>query len=323
MKKPYLKNKQQGMTLIEILVAMALGAFLLAGAMQIFLSSKQSYRMQDNMSRLQENGRFAMEFISRDIRMADYWGCVGSTDIENKVNIVLPPLGISGNDNDNDDNAVSGNNDQDNNNIWDRTDSIALIGVTPGSGVKLTAEAADRDAAFIVPAGNSFEQHKIAVISNCISGDMFQITNDVSAGTTIEHAVAGLPGNTSATLGYGAADATMYGREAQIYKVNDVAYKINESTGGVPALFRSINGAASEPLVEDIENMQITYGEDTDADGTPNYFVDSDTVADMGKVVSVRITLTVRTIDNNLTSAGDGRLRRTFSSTLVLRNRLQ
>jgi type IV pilus assembly protein PilW len=69
--------------------------------------------------------------------------------------------------------------------------------------------------------------------------------------------------------------------------------------------------------------MQILYGEDTSGDGTPNYYVDADTVANMDEVVSVRITLIARTADSNLSSSGDGRLRRTFSSTLVLRNRLQ
>ena len=73
-----MKNKryQTGMTLIEIMIALLIGAFLLGGVLQIFINSKQTYRMQENLSRLQENGRFAMEFLARDIRMAGYWGCI-------------------------------------------------------------------------------------------------------------------------------------------------------------------------------------------------------------------------------------------------------
>ena len=78
-------NKQQGMTLIEILIALVLGLFLLAGIFQIFLSSKQSYRMQENMSRMQENGRFAMEFISRDVRMADYRACYSDVSVGGEI----------------------------------------------------------------------------------------------------------------------------------------------------------------------------------------------------------------------------------------------
>ena len=63
------------MALIEIMIALLIGAFLLGGVLQIFVSSKQTYRMQEGLSRLQENGRFAMDFLARDIRMAGFWGC--------------------------------------------------------------------------------------------------------------------------------------------------------------------------------------------------------------------------------------------------------
>ena len=77
MNKIRLNTRQHGFTLIEIMIALVLGAFLIGGVLQIFLNSKQTYRMQDNLSRMQENGRFAMEFISRVVREAGYreWGC--------------------------------------------------------------------------------------------------------------------------------------------------------------------------------------------------------------------------------------------------------
>ncbi|TAL47465.1 MAG: pilus assembly protein PilW, partial [Methylovulum sp.] len=62
------KPCQTGMTLIEILIAMLLGVFLIGGVIQIFISTKQTYRMQEGLSRLQENGRFAMDFITKDVR---------------------------------------------------------------------------------------------------------------------------------------------------------------------------------------------------------------------------------------------------------------
>lgn len=81
-----MKNKpfQTGLSLIEIMIALLIGAFLVGGVLQIFISSKQSYWMQQNLSRLQENGRFAMGFLAKDIRMAGYWGCLSpsSTNID-------------------------------------------------------------------------------------------------------------------------------------------------------------------------------------------------------------------------------------------------
>jgi type IV pilus assembly protein PilW len=72
MKKKY----QTGISLIEIMISLLIGAFLLGGVLQIFIGSKQTYRMQENLTRLQENGRLALELIGRDIRMTGYWGCM-------------------------------------------------------------------------------------------------------------------------------------------------------------------------------------------------------------------------------------------------------
>lgn len=63
---------QHGLTLIEIMVALVLSLFLIAGVIQLFLGSKQTYRFHDAASRLQENGRLALDTMGRDIRMAGY-----------------------------------------------------------------------------------------------------------------------------------------------------------------------------------------------------------------------------------------------------------
>ena len=63
---------QRGLTLVEILVALMISAFLIAGVIQLFIGSKQTYRGHDALSRIQENGRFAMDRMSFDVRMADY-----------------------------------------------------------------------------------------------------------------------------------------------------------------------------------------------------------------------------------------------------------
>jgi type IV pilus assembly protein PilW len=76
---------QTGLTLIEVMIAMLLGVFLIGGILQIFISTKQTYRMQENLSRLQENGRFAMDFISRDIRMADFRECATNPSVPTAI----------------------------------------------------------------------------------------------------------------------------------------------------------------------------------------------------------------------------------------------
>jgi len=95
-------------------------------------------------------------------------------------------------------------------------------------------------------------------------------------------------------------------------------------------LFRqSLTNAGStqiEEIVEGVEDMQFLYGEDSDDDGTPNRYVDSATVTDWNNIVSIRIELQVRSIEDNvtakLTAFGDRKLRRTFTTSIALRNRV-
>ena len=87
-------RRQAGLSLIELMVSIVIGLFLLAGTISIFISNKQSYYAQDDSSRVQETGRFAMDMILRDIRMAGYFGCMDSmSDVHN----VLNASGVQGN----------------------------------------------------------------------------------------------------------------------------------------------------------------------------------------------------------------------------------
>jgi len=70
------RQSQSGLSLIELMIAITLGFFVTAAMITLFVNSKQNYRLNENMSRLQENARFAMSFLARDVRMADYRACV-------------------------------------------------------------------------------------------------------------------------------------------------------------------------------------------------------------------------------------------------------
>lgn len=72
MKRHSLPVGQLGLTIVELLVALVLSLLLLTGVVQVFLASKQTYATNEAMSVLQENGRFALEFIGRSIRLGGY-----------------------------------------------------------------------------------------------------------------------------------------------------------------------------------------------------------------------------------------------------------
>jgi type IV pilus assembly protein PilW len=68
------RRRARGVTLIELMVAVAVGAFLMIGAMTVFMQSQTTFRVNQSVARLQENARFALAAIEPDIRMASFYG---------------------------------------------------------------------------------------------------------------------------------------------------------------------------------------------------------------------------------------------------------
>ena len=69
-------KRQQGLTLVELMIATALSLTLLAGVLLVFSANKATYNLQNGLSVLQENGRYAIQQIASDIQLAGYGGCI-------------------------------------------------------------------------------------------------------------------------------------------------------------------------------------------------------------------------------------------------------
>ena len=77
MKTPFKKHKvgfgsQAGFTLIELMVALALGLLISAAAIQLFLGGLLTSRMQQANAELQNSGVFGLDYVARDLRLANY-----------------------------------------------------------------------------------------------------------------------------------------------------------------------------------------------------------------------------------------------------------
>lgn len=74
MKHPTSVRPQLGVSLVELMIAVALASFLLIGLIQVFGASRQAYQTSVGISRIQEGARFGTEFLQRDLRMAGHLG---------------------------------------------------------------------------------------------------------------------------------------------------------------------------------------------------------------------------------------------------------
>ena len=54
-------RRQQGLTIVELMVALAIGSFLIIGAIQIYNQSRQAFVVNESIARVQETAQFAMD----------------------------------------------------------------------------------------------------------------------------------------------------------------------------------------------------------------------------------------------------------------------
>lgn len=330
---------QRGFSLVEIMIAVTLSLILMAGVSQIYLSSKQSFRMQEALSRVQENGRFALEFLSRDIRMADFWGCANFDNVTNNLNsaggtgyIDYGQGGLSATN----DNGLNG------------SDTVILRGAFGTSLTLLPNGAAGygplQSSDITTTTGNGLNQCDILLVADCSAADIFQLTNaNPNTSGQIVHNTGSTcsPGNYNpGTCSGGNAHclSKIYGGDASIYRMQQLEYFLATGGQGEPALFRrqTTSTVQTLELVDGIANMQIQYGEDTNDDNTADYYVNAGSVVNMDNVVSVRLWILSRSYEDNLApapqtyewetgpvTAADNRLYQVFTTTVTLRNRVQ
>ncbi len=329
-----LKNshqKQKGFTLIEIMIALTIGIFLAAGVAQVFIGTKQTNRMQENLSRMQENARFAMYFLTQEIRQADFEGnvCGNKKLLETAYNNLDSSAAMY---HFNSSDAIVG------------FDSFGLNGsdkitvkraIVSGQGTSIVLPHNNNNANLKVESNvGSFAQGDIVLVTNCSRGDIFQIINTTgTGGTTLTHSVGNnnQPGNKTNNL------SAEYTGPAKVYRfsVRTAEYTIKEDSFGVPGLMLN-NGVITQQLVPNIENMQILYGQ---RQGGVMFYVPAETAGlDMAQVISIRVSLLARSPDdfvatnpqayfyNGVDVSGaaipDRRLRKVYTSTIAVRNRL-
>lgn len=335
-----LPRSDQGFTIVELMIAMTLGLVIAGVLGYVFVANSLSYRVQNGLARAQEGGRFAVDFLARDIRMAGFNGsCLARGDlVTNTLNAGYASsitTYVQGND------ASSG--------AWSPALDGSIAAASPsagsdiltirlaGNGVPLeTPFMPNTSAALHVPAGNPFRQFDIAVICDAVGGAIFQITNanPATSGSIVHNTGTGSPGNATKDLGH------KYGANAEIFTVSTHSYYVAPNPRGSTSLWMiatpcPAGDSCPVELVEGVERLQLEYGIDTDNDmqHTANQFVVAGSVSDWGRVVAVRISVLVRSADDGLrTAAGslnfngsvtasDRRLRKTYTSVVHLRNR--
>lgn len=330
-------NSQTGLTLIEMLIALMLGAFLLGSVIQTFLAARQSYRTQEGLSRLIENGRYAMEFISHDIRMAGFRGCNSGLQIVNHlsggVNAYLT----------NYDTAIQGFEYDEATAAWLPTQDGSISLPNDGSDI-ITIRKADETGHSVIAHDKATHTVTLDNVAGLEAGKYDVLIADCSQAGAFPFPVGAISG-LNVDYGNYAPAVTVDFNNAELSPIHTISYYIRDNVNGIPSLYQRIDDDNPRELVESIEGLQIEYGEDTDMDpltgSSPDYaanFYTTANLVNLRRVVSIRVRLLVATPSDNVTMekagwtfngqttaanlAPDHRIRHEFVSTIALRNRI-
>jgi len=277
-----------GLSLVELLVAATISTLLLTAAISIFLASKESFNVSEDISRVQENIRYTSGRIFRDVSTAGYMGCAPfvSANRSTVPGMVADSLGdfskaIIGGE------SVGPNGSDSLTLHFARTDTAVPYddskGAYSGGNTGFQANAASAD----------YQEDDIVVMSDCSNAMVVQLTAPPSGGT-LQH--SGEPASQSDALLGNETPAFIYKMDGVTYQLQTSVADSNEKYVSRLMATRLDDMANPQTILDGVEDFQVEYGVDANNDHVAERYINWDQVVAGGyeqRLVSVRISLVV------------------------------
>jgi type IV pilus assembly protein PilW len=310
------RHPEAGYSLVEVMAAVAILAIAMTAVFATFTSQQKSFTTQGRVAEMQQNLRQAVEYMSRDIRMAGY----GIPD-----NVRIPgtatPAGFT---------SIRSIFSNDSGTGPDQIYALYMFDMDNNQ-----RPTTDNGAGVAANAGSVAVSGTTGFLST--GGELVLVTDGTSADLYETSAVAGNTltfGGTYVYNGNATIHTKTYPTGSTVSKARFVRYYIDSATDPAhPTLMVDrLGGLSPQPLADDIEDMQLTYGLDTNADGVVESW--DPAPASPSQIRQVRLQLVART---RLPEAGwsetrpaignraagttpDGYRRRTYDIVIDVRN---
>ncbi|MFQ2002639.1 PilW family protein [Aeromonas veronii] len=319
----------RGFTLVEWLVAMLLGLFLLAGVFTVFVMSRSSSEDAFDQSELQENGRLAIRLISQDIKWAGFFGAYTGQSTQVGPSLTLSAGSIVPASSDCLDERSVGSlpsNAGPIRGLW-----VSRVSTTKGLAGFACILAADRVANSDVISIKRLVGRPIPASEGLDTNRFYMATNSQEARV--------IKGSETRPL-FGANN------ESQIWEYQHYIYYLSQEDG-IPVLrkrYLTVNGGSAligGAMAEGVEHMVLMYGVDDSLipDGRIDRYMSTDQMTTQrwneGRVLGARLFLLIRAAressrykNNNsyqlgnitVNGGGDGYRRLLLESSIALRN---
>lgn len=281
-------NKKQslGFSLVELLVAMAVGMVIISGVFALHAATRDAQKVNEAQMDMVADARFAIELIAYDLRHAGMWGGTNVADL-----------------------------------IDCRSDDAACTASSAGENLPV---AATNDCAAAGNPLWAFDLTQPVFATNnlnpyggsCISGEGYVAGTDV---LEIHYADSNPPPALLANQAYirsnfmngrvfvGATAPMLDAHDASALTLNHelyaYAYYISNFTDsaldGIPSLRRAalVNGpeVQNQVLVSGVADLQVQFGEDVDGDQIADRYVNPNLVTDWNAIYSAKIWLVMQT----------------------------
>jgi len=293
----YRLKRCRGLTLIELLVAMAISAILIAALYRTFIGQHRIYTVQEQVVDMQQNARVAINRMMREIRMAGFGNVSNLLPLPafttfNEFQVLTLNNIITPSDN--------------KNNVTQSDDQITIIGAFEKISTLKTESVGGTNIIQLAGRGSEFDTEYRKYI--CIGGlEAHTVTNVVDNTITLSDNIA-----------------NKYSAGTPVYKVKAITYRLrwDNKNPNMPVLTREDNtdGGGTQVVAENIENLQFRYiledGSESDFPGDPS------------KIRMVKVTVHSRTSFPDLEFKSDpefkvgvgGFRRRTIASNILVRN---
>ncbi len=313
----------QGMSLVELMIALVLGLLISGAAIGMFISNRQAYAATESVGRVQENSRLAFELMARDIREAAGNPCSSNLPISN---VVTYPGALATS-------AWMG--------TWNAGGIVGydngvfpagLVGAANTDAVEIKSGGSSGISVNHVPATNSFSATTggtafragdIALACDYRQASIFVV--NAATATNISYSVTPrADGVVNCALGLGypnpcALPVKTYSFQpsTMLTKLRAVRwYVADNGRGAGRSLYQTVDNLPAQEIVEGVRDMQIQYL----VQGTADY-VDAPVVASWPLVSAVRITLNMEGGEGQERVGTDSTaLRRELFHVVTLRN---
>ncbi|MEH6582016.1 MAG: PilW family protein [Halioglobus sp.] len=321
-------NQTQGFSLVELMVSILLGVVMSLGFVKLYLESKRNYVAEEDQARLQENGRFAVNILKRELMHAGFYaGSYAAGDRE--------PVGIS------QDCVATG--------LWalDTREAIEIIDNYSGSVLTHLGTAFSNtciDKTHITPGTDVLSVKRTAgeaTLSNGVYKNGVREAKRTQWYLRVASSGSGLSWWYNDEQGFPSTDAgpaavaDYWEYFSQVFYIRQYSVAPGDGTPALCVARLSGDGMSTECLVEGVEDMQLTFGIDTSGDGIPNEFRPVPATAGTEQTTVARVHLLLRGLQliagyqnrksyrlgsKTIAAKNDAYLRRVLTTTVQIRN---